>query len=50
MNYSRTGEPLVSGLTVTLFPGIRAPQVYKAAISRGKFQVEIIATGPYGHL
>lgn len=40
----------MSGLTVTLLPGNKAATVYKAEISNGKFQVEMIATGPNGHL
>ena len=45
-----TGAPFGSGFIVTLFPGIRAPRSYKAAISNGKLKQHIIQHGPKGHL
>ena len=40
---------LESTLRRTLFPVNKAPNNYKAGISRGKLKGAIIITGPYGN-
>lgn len=50
MNYSITTATLLSALSNTLLPDMRAPINYNTGISRGKLKGAMILTGPKGNL